>query len=56
MYTKTEGAGKTITEIDEDIVYGFVNVGNSNNETITVTATGVLEAEAKYKIKAIAID
>ena len=48
MYSKTEGAGKSITDIEDNVVYGFVSVGNSNNDTISVTATGVLESEAKY--------
>ena len=56
MYAKTEGTGKLITEIDDNIVYGFIIVGNSNNDTVSVTAKGLLESEAKYAIKAVAID
>ena len=56
MYAKTEGVGKKLTGIIDDVIYGFIEATDSNNSTFTKTISGLFESEAKYLIKAVAMD
>ena len=56
MYPKTEGAGKTLTDIIDNVVYGFILATDSNNSTFSTIVKGLFESEAKYVIKSVAMD
>lgn len=56
MYAKTEGVGKTLTNIVDNVIYGYIEATNSQNSTFPKTISGLFESEAKYSIKAVAMD